>query len=543
MKNILKISLVLGSLFFLSVSCETGELDLLTSPNDITEDSADPTFVLNDIQLKFIDGYEGLNQLSMQLTAHVNLFGSYNGAVDGLTLSGDTGEWATFYQMFANIDLLEDIAGATESGLTNHVALAQIIEAYTYMILVDYVGDVPFSEANNPEEFPNPSVDDGRTIYEAQIALLDEAIANLNIGANQLPEDLFFGTFVAQNWIQVANTLKLRAYVNIGKVDAAAGSAGISAVLSTGNYINENTEDFEFKYSNAAAPVDSRHPLFSTNYLAAGGAVYVSNNMLDLLNAGDDQPPFVETGIPDPRLRYYVYRQRDQAPSGSNLPCDGDGNYFYCYVGNKYWGRDRNDESGIPNDGIRRSLYGIYPIGGAFDKDEFVRGVAAPSLGGQGIQPLYLASYTYFALAESALRIGSGGGTPVSLMEQGIRLNMDKVKNFAPSSSTGTFAMTQADIDAYVGRVLAEYNAADANGKLAVISREFYLATYGCGPEVYNLYRRTGYPDLQSPVSAAGPFPRSFRYPDDEVINNPNISQKPNTDQVFWDNNPTGFID
>jgi hypothetical protein len=545
MKNILKLTLLSAVIAFFS-SCETSELELLTSPNNITVESADPNFVLNDIQLTFNGIVGGYSAPSRQITRQVYQFGTYNNTVSETTLQG---EWAQSYQMFANIDLLQGINETTADagGIPYHVGMGQIIEAYAYMLLVDYLGDVPFSQANKPSEFPNPMVDDGATVYNAQLDLLDEAITNLNLGTQtnaRVPEDIFYGDFDANNWIALANSLKIRAYLNMRLVNASAAAAGINSAQS-GNIIDQNSEDFQFMYTASGTEIpDSRHPFFTGSYLAAGAGQRMSNQFLDLLNAGDDQPPFIETGEIDPRTRYYIYRQDSQPPSGSNLPCASNlSNYDYCYVGNLYWGRDHADDEGLPNDGFKRSVYGIYPGGGAFDSDLFEQARATTdNLGGAGIRPFYLASFTKFSLAEAALTLGTSGNA-ASLLEEGIRLSMNKVRDFAGSLDNGPFEMTNADINDYVTRVLAEYNSANNEGKLAIIAREYYLAAWGNGTEPYNLYRRTGYPDLQTPIIAAGPFPRAFRYPDTELDGNPNIQQQPATTRVFWDNNPAGFID
>ena len=47
------------------------------------------------------------------------------------------------------------------------------MEAYTYISLVDYVGDVPYSQANQFGDFPTPALDPGEDVYAAQIALLN----------------------------------------------------------------------------------------------------------------------------------------------------------------------------------------------------------------------------------------------------------------------------------------------------------------------------------------------------------------------------------
>ena len=538
MKNILKITFVTAMLA-LFTGCETTELDLLDNPNAISADVADKNFVLNQIQLSFNGIVSGFRGSSSNITRMTAQFGQYNGTIGVNSLNGT---WASAYNMFANVDLLETISGNTEGGLPNHVGVAQIIEAYTYITLVDYVGDVPYSQANQFGEFPIPVLDPGEDVYTAQIALLDTAISNLNQGSAVVPQDLFYGDFDADNWIAVANTLKLKAHLNMG--DGAA----ISGLLSE-NIIDTDDEDFQFNYSSSASP-ESRSPIFQGNYVNGAG-FYMSNGFLDMLNAGDGEAPFVETGIADPRLRYYIYRQKNSEPSGSNLPCAGQDIYDYCYVGNLYWGRDHGDDEGIPNDGIRRSTWGVYPGGGAFDNNQFNRsdGNGTPTLDGAGINPIFLSSFTHFALAEAGLDLGVGVNSR-DLLEAGISLSMDKVTNFTGSLDTTDeddetidYAATGAEISAYTARVMAEYDAASGNdAKLEIVVREWYLASWGNGVEPYNMYRRTGYPTLQTGVKPVGPFPRSYRYPENETNTNPNVSQTTADNQVFWDTNPAGFI-
>jgi len=538
MKNILKITFVTAVLA-LFTACETAELDLLDNPNAISADVADKNFVLNQIQLTFNSIVSGFRGSSSNVTRMTAQFGQYNGTIGVSSLNGT---WSSAYNMFANVDLLGEINDLTDEGIPYHMGVAQIIEAYTYITLVDYLGDVPYSQANQFGEFPTPVADKGEDVYAAQIALLDTAISNLNQESAVIPQDLFYGDFDAENWIAVANTLKLKAYLNMGDGD------GISGLLSK-NIIDEDDEDFQFNYSTSTSP-ESRSPIFLGNY-PNGAGFYMSNGFLDMLNAGDAEAPFVETGIADPRLRYYIYRQRSSGPSGSNLPCDGNEIYDYCYVGNLYWGRDHGDDEGIPNDNTRRSTWGVYPGGGAFDNNQYNRTDSSntPTLNGEGINPIFLSSFTHFALAEAGLDLGVGVDSR-SLLQAGISLSMDKVTNFSGSLDTTDeddetidYAATSADISDYIARVMAEYDAASGDdAKLEIVVREWYLSAWGNGVEPYNMYRRTGYPTLQTGVKPVGPFPRSYRYPETETNTNPNISQTTADNQVFWDTNPAGFI-
>lgn len=542
MKIINKLTL-LSSIFLVLLSCETTDLDILENPNTINVELADPNFILNDSQLLFRNIYNSYNGTAMVITRMRNQFATYPENVGELTLNG---AWTSTYRLANNRILLEQINADEIDGVPFHLGVNKILESMAFVYLVDFVGNAPFSQANRPEEFPFPSVDNGSSIYDALLNNLDEAISLLQIETTVLPQDLYYSQD-ASKWISLANTLKIRMYNQIRLVDPARATSGINAALSNGlGIIDDNEKNFNFSYSTSDTPVESRHPFFVANYQAAGAGGYNSNYLYDIMNVGDNQPPFVENGIADPRARYYFYRQTGTAPSGNNLPCstNNPGQFDYCYVGNLYWGRDHADDEGLPADNLRRTTWGVYPAGGAFDEDQLVaaRTQTLETKNGEGILPIYTSAFTHFTLAESALTLGAGGNA-AALLEQGIRESFAAVIDFAGTLDNNSFGATQADVDAYVTRVMTEYNGASSSGKLDIIIREFFIASYGNGIEPYNNLRRTGFPsDIQDPIQPSGQFPRTFQYPADEVNVNPNISQKSLTDQVFWDNNPAGFI-
>ena len=87
---------------------------------------------------------------------------------------------------------------------------------------------------------------------------------------------------------------------------------------------------------------------------------------------------------------------------------------------------------------------------------------------------------------------------------------------------------------------MADYVAADATGKLDIIMKQAYIASWGNPVEAYNNYRRTGMPLGLQPTETANPgaFIRSFKYPSRAIDNNPNINPKANQAvKVFWDTN------
>ena len=83
------------------------------------------------------------------------------------------------------------------------------------MGLVDSVGDIPFEQANNPSEYPNPATSDDEVVYAGALALLDEASSYLSV-AVAVTDIVFAGKFflryiVASGFLLTAMRLLLKA--------------------------------------------------------------------------------------------------------------------------------------------------------------------------------------------------------------------------------------------------------------------------------------------------------------------------------------------
>ncbi|WP_369047802.1 SusD/RagB family nutrient-binding outer membrane lipoprotein [Tenacibaculum sp. UWU-22] len=526
MKKIIIFCLALTSLF---TSCEVFDFDLQDNPNKLTPSSADPDFVLNEVQVLLSEAtFEFIDETN-KIMRYISMNGNYNQIADPAALNS---AWSDVYELNENVKILEQYV-AENPKFKFHRGAAKILKAYAMATLVDYLGDVPYSEANDPNNF-HPKADDDEEIYNNLLAELDLAITDLNNTVTVPSTDLYFG---GDNklWIKLANTIKLKMYLNMGDVDA------INTLISEDNLISDASEDFVFKYSTSAnTGLDSRHPLFnSVSYTNNDFSSYIGNYFIWLLKDSKTTT--------DPRLRYYLYRQIGVNPqddsTGDYLRCEGKPNYDYCYVGDFYWGRDHGDDDSRPADGYKKTTYGVYPIGGAFDEDNFEPANKTTNLGGAGILPIITSSFVDFLKAEAVLSLGANGDA-ATLLEKGIRASIDKVVNFNPATTSSSFAATSDNIDDYVTAVLDEYNSADDDGKLDIVLREYYIASFGNSIESYNGYRRTGYPsNIQAPIKDENiPFPRTFAIPRDVVTNNSSIDQRPKTTQVFWDKNPAGFI-
>ncbi|WP_296701100.1 SusD/RagB family nutrient-binding outer membrane lipoprotein [Algoriphagus sp.] len=536
-------SLLCAATMLFASSCD---LDLLDDPNAVTASTASPDFLLNRIQLDYSGFYQGISNTGMSLTRIVNQGSAlYENAY---TVSSTNGWWSNSYSnILADIAFLEELA--VEGNLQKHLGIAKTIKAMVLFHLVDVYGDVPYSQAIDPANF-NPEVDPGESIYNAANVLLDEAKTHFATTGNGSPNDYFYNRNYTK-WTRLVNTLKLRYFLNLRLTKQGDAMSGIDALLAENNMLKAG-DDFVFRFGTNTANPDSRHGNFVGSYTSGGGTYHSTYYMWHMTEA---------KGFDDPRARFYWYRQvLVNSTNIDEIECISQiapphylaGGYIYCLPGQRgYWGRDHLDPDGVPPDGLKRTVWGVYPVGGRFDNDS-----ASPTnnatLGaaGAGLYPIMLAAYVDFMLAEAASEIDGDAAAAKDYMLSGIQKHMNFVTGYALSTpeagAINAFfnakdTSLDEDIQNYLNYVSRDYD--NASDKMDVIGREYWLSLYGSGAEAFNLYRRTGKPSNMQPALEQNPgaFPRSFLYPNVYMVTNTNASQKSGLDvQVFWDNNPAG---
>lgn len=132
------------------------------------------------------------------------------------------------------------VAPALMAKNKNQLAIVAILEVYTYHVLVDVFGDVPYTEAldiNNTL----PKYDNDTDIYAALFTKLDAAIANLNVSAESFGSADFIYSGNVASWKKFANSLKLRMALRVkdgGKVASAVA----------GGVFTSNADNAAFKF-------------------------------------------------------------------------------------------------------------------------------------------------------------------------------------------------------------------------------------------------------------------------------------------------------
>lgn len=167
----------------------------------------------------FTDQFTGVDRQYVSLNQYTTTAGDYDS------------QWDNIYSTTLK-SLRIAQKKATEVNNGRALGLAKILEAYTVGMTAAAFGDIPYTQAINITEFPNPAYDTQASVYAAVIALLDAGIANIQgaIAGTTYDGDFFGGNDAT--WIARANTLKAKFLLHQGQYAAAvtAAQAGISSV-------------------------------------------------------------------------------------------------------------------------------------------------------------------------------------------------------------------------------------------------------------------------------------------------------------------------
>ncbi len=481
----------------------------------INQDPNNPTvpqlnLLLPATQLSIVGNFNGLNRGASNVIQH-----RASGSLNRYDQSGTTfqSSWLGYYTQ-AIPDLETIISAGTEQQEWGYVSIAKIQKAYLFSVMVDVWGNVPYFGAAKEA---NPAFDDGAVIYDELFRLIDEALVDMDKSFNvSAAADLFYqGSKLS--WQKMANSLKLKMLLTIRNVDPERARQGISSILQSGVYIDDNSDDFTFHFGTNTAP-DVRHPWYSNGY-SPGRDGYVSMVVVDRLKLQDD-----------PRLRYYIFRLNERAGLANSQTGEG------------YYGRYPGDGAASPADQNTRAIVGIYPAAGLYDNGMM------PSLGeenvflnntgavtgessnsfkialfangdgtGAGIQPLITNSMILFSRAEAALKLNTGEDAE-ALLREAVLAHFGAVNSLSPS-----FPISMASQTGFVDRLIAQYQAASEEGKFELLMMQKWIALYGNGVEAYNDYRRTGLPVLEDLIAPLDVFPERFFYSETELTSNTTI--------------------
>ena len=488
MKNILKFLF----LTIMITSCEK-DLDINTDPN--TPVGADKSFMLTAAQGSIATTMGGdLMNLGGFLAQYHTQAPSASQYLNIDTYNMNTGFanrlWSELYAGGLN-DLRYVKKVSEDENDTGSYLIATVLEAYTFQVLTDLFGSIPYTEALLGSQNISPVADTGEVIYPALIASIDAALTKYN--DNPIPstvgkQDVIYNADMT-NWVKFANTLKLKLYLRMAYT-TQANPAAVNALIAQNNFI---TADAKFNVYSAVLEENKNHPFYDVQIDRLGDVNNIASSSL-LSFYVDNADPRIDAVYRKNTLAIPVHRGIDQ----------GDRNAYTGSVLATAFSR--------PNIKFNTPVY------------------------------LMTVSESNFLQAEALIRYAAGAGAAA-------KYNAGVLNSFL------TYGLTAAQANALTapGAAYAYVPSATVETALRqVMVQKWASLAYVNNIEAFFEISRTKYPEIvtfgtqnytignlifsKNSVLPAGQTPKTLFYPDNEIERNKNLTQKGAlTEKIWWD--------
>ncbi len=512
---------VLLALILMS-GCDTWKEDINVNPNtpnSILEsengNDVDPSVFLVPMLWSTVDGFDYLAWNVIPAVCE------YHGKTKSLSQGNrhkswhafdDSGFWVPMYSAIRVVKNLRQAAIQAED--TRYEAIADIWECYTFSMLTNLYGDVPYFDPISDDPPLLSQYDSQSEIYPAILQKLKEAGEKLN--RQDVPidpsSDLIFGGDILK-WKKFSNTLRVRLAMYMSLADYGGASSILSEIV-------EDPEAYPIMESNDDNAAFQNDPIERPSVL------------FDISKGKIEEAPFSNVfierfiSLKDPRLPIIAkpVRQVHTDPDHYVLPSNPGP---VKYAGHLY---------GITTDNAHAALWnGGFPFASALG--DFFRKEDATGLPllESASTPTLIALYAEqeFFLAE-AVEKGMIAGDARSHYEAGIGASIDFYDaKFGDDLYEGAYGQEgYTDLSAYLLQEDVDYNG--GRDKLTLIAEQKWLASFFLGLEPYFDHRRTMLPQLRAssgaenfgPNGSGSKFPSRAAYSDSELANNPANVQK-----------------
>jgi hypothetical protein len=200
--------------------------------------------------------------------------------------------WEGFYAgPLVDFEVIQE--KGTAAGLPNQVAVAKIMQSWTFQQMTDVWGDIPYSQAlqgRADEPVVTPVYDPQQDVYAGLLDELSTASSMIDPGQGTFGAgDLIYGGD-AEGWRKFANSLRLRLAMRLSEADEATARAEFTAALGAGVF-ESNADNATLVY--AGAP--SENPIHENFHEGGRFDHVISKTMVDTLKSYED-----------PRLEVYA---------------------------------------------------------------------------------------------------------------------------------------------------------------------------------------------------------------------------------------------
>lgn len=468
---------LIASILFVSWSCESW-LDINSDPNSPSDDAMGENVYLPGIEVQvayelaggFPARYPNYWMLQVGRDAAAPDFATYD-----IDESDVNNTWTYTVYTSALKNAVKLIHLAENNGNLYYAGIGKVISSYILAITTDCFGDIPWSQAFQPDVYPFPVFDSQESIYNEIITMLDEAIEYFNASPDNQTlrpggEDYIYGGDV-QLWEKLAYTLKARYEMRLIYAPGKSGSEQADKVLAAlENGFSSNNDNPGVTFDNASG---AEAPWYQWHVKWETVAVWSNEFMVNLMNSKND-----------PRRTVYFTET-----------ITGD------YVGHR--------------------TGNMLPTNQYDSTSEFSEYILAAD------QTVYWITFDEAKMLEAEAYLWKNQPTEAKAsLEEAITSNMQRL------------GLSQGEINSYlagIGSLQGDFEEAQR-----IIMEEKYVSNF-LSTEIWNDYRRTGYPalssaDIDNPTYSN--IPLRFMYPADVKQNNSQNEPDINwlTDHVWWDN-------
>src|SRR5437762_12695021 len=219
----------------------------LTSINQNPNGPVDvpPPSILPSVIQTVVGGVNGVNSLNVRgggLWSQYYAEIQYRDEDKYIVRSGTSGGWGFYSGILEDVQRM--IVKGQAANIPNWSAVGRILKAYTFSVMTDAMGDLPYSQALKADTVLQPAYDTQQFIYNSSFADLAQASSEFDFSgsATGFPTgDLLYGCKLAK-WQKFANSLRLRLAIHLSNVDptkaASEAAAAVTAGVFTGNVDN-----------------------------------------------------------------------------------------------------------------------------------------------------------------------------------------------------------------------------------------------------------------------------------------------------------------
>ena len=521
--NIVKTTLVLASLLSLNTSCKKW-LDVNQTPNELEQGKGTLELALPSAEytISYVVGnkYAEIGGfLSQYYTQNPSSTQYYDFDRYSFDANDADREWSQLYAG-ALKDLNFIVEKGTASGDSNYVAAAKILQAYSFQLVSDVHGDVPFSEALLAQSGNiAPHYDAQSAVYDGCLVLLNDAINMISLSSTSHPgtDDVIFHGDMGM-WLKFANTLKLKLAMRQSNVRPTT-TAAILASLATADFL-EAGENASIAFSTTKG---NQNPLYASIQGLGVDNNVASKTIGDYLNQSDTTKyVWYDTLIvgTDTTINEHRYDFLDSDPRA--------GLYF-----------DAETFGAVGVNGIAQGAAAESP--GAFPANT-PNSSMSPNVFGPSVPVILMSDYESLLLqAEAQVKGWLAGGAANAQANYETAIANSLLQAGVPDTGSTTNVNPDLISNPIVRFLMRDYivwpsTTADQLERIAI--QKWVLMCGTQSMEAWIESRRTGYPAFTESLASqlpVGLLPQRIPYVSGEETTNPNFpGQLPITTKMWW---------